>query len=280
MPLFDMEPGDNPRAPGRLLFGIEGLPEVFTLDTAGNLTIAGTLTAAGGGGGGGDATLGTAQTFTATKTFQHASAALTAIVLNCAAVGQTADLVQAYSGTDTGEGGARQRTFYLNEKGELRVIAAKGNSVAVRIKGQPTQTVDIFQITDTGNNPVSVFNKSGHLKGPNVGHIFAWSANGNLSVVNGAHRLRNITGVDLDFRSLAVQLGTAPTGAAATFSFRLNGSAITAADVSVAAGSTDSAIVTAFTTAVWPAGQSVAINVTGIGSGTAGADPVVQLMAA
>lgn len=228
----------------------------------------------------GDATLAGAQTFTGNKTFSNSDPSLTSLTIQAAATGQLADTVQAFSGTDTGEGGQRQRTFYLNEKGELRCISAKGNSVGVRFKGQPTQSVDIMQITDTGNNPISRFDKAGMLKSPVVLQPFCWSVSGNVSAAQGPHSIRNMSGVDLDFRAICAQVGTAPTGADITISVKLNGTRITAADLVIPAGQTSSALGTAFTTATWPAGGLVTIQITGVGSGTPGADLVVQVAGA
>jgi len=45
MPVFDIDPGQNPQAFGTMTFGVEGSPAGFTGDSSGNLTLLGTLTA-------------------------------------------------------------------------------------------------------------------------------------------------------------------------------------------------------------------------------------------
>lgn len=47
MPVFDIEPGQNPKAAGTMSFGVEGSTPGFTVDTSGNVTISGVLTATG-----------------------------------------------------------------------------------------------------------------------------------------------------------------------------------------------------------------------------------------
>jgi hypothetical protein len=277
MPVWIITPGQNPEAPGEVSFGIEGDAPVFVLDSDGNLTIAGALVAAGGGGGGGDVTLATEQTFTATKTWLMSDVNDPTQVLQAAATGQVADVLQAYSGTDTGEGGARQRTTYLNEKGELRVISAKGNSVAVRVKGQPTQSVNIFEITDTSNNMISRADSAGHFRSATIGQCHTWGMAGDAELGVSASKVRNITGVAQTFLGASVQVGTAPTGAALTVDVLAEGASILTADLTVAAGATESAIVTSFADATWAAGEDLTVEITGIGSGTVGADVVVQV---
>lgn len=279
MPVWIITPGQNPEAAGTVTFGIEGEAPVFELDSEGNISIAGALSAAGGGGGGGDVTLNTEQTFTATKTWLMAAVDDTAQIVQAAATGQTADVFQAYSGTDTGQGGARQRTFYLNEKGELRAIAARFNSVAVRFKGQSGQTANIFEITDTSNVMVSCADAAGLFRSPTIGQCHTWGMAGTAEVGASPSKVRNITGHDLTFYAAAVQVGTAPTGAALTVDVLAEGASILTADLTVAAGATESSIVTAFADATWAAGEDLTVEITGIGSGTAGADVVVQVYA-
>lgn len=56
------------------------------------------------------------------------------------------------------------RVTYLNEKGELRVIAGATNSVAVRIKQRTgSQTGDLTQWADVGNNVLSVVDANGNF---------------------------------------------------------------------------------------------------------------------
>lgn len=44
MPIFDIEPGQNPKAAGVMSFGVEGATPGFTVDSAGNLNVTGSVT--------------------------------------------------------------------------------------------------------------------------------------------------------------------------------------------------------------------------------------------
>lgn len=204
------------------------------------------------------------------------------IIVSAEATGQVGDLIVAYSGTDTGQSGQRQRTFYLNEKGELRAISAKTNSVAVRVKGQPSQTADVFQQTDISNNPQAWMDASANWRAPNLGHVLALSIGGTLAAGTGKHRLYNDTGATLIIRSVRASVGTAPTGAAITVDVNKNGTTIFTTQAnrpSIAAAANTSGKVTNMDVVSLADGDYLTVDVDAIGSGTAGADLVVQVLA-
>lgn len=204
------------------------------------------------------------------------------IILFAEETGQVGDVLVAWSGTDTGQGGARQRTMYLNEKGELRCIAAKTNSVAVRIKGQPGQTAHVLEQTDTSNNPVSWWEANGSWRAPNLGHVFAMSVAGSVAVGAGTHRIYNDTGVGLTIRSVRASVGTAPVGAAIRVDVNVNGTSIFTTQgnrPSIAAGSNTSGRVENMDVTSLPDGGYLTVDVDAIGSTTAGSDLTVQILA-
>lgn len=227
------------------------------------------------------ALLSGSSTFTGPKTFgPTGNTNDNRILVYAEATGQVGDLLAAYSGTDTGEGSARQRTTYLNEKGELRVIAAKANSVAVRFKGQPTQTAHVLEQTDTGNNPISWWEPNGSWRAPNLGHLLVLSLVGNLTVGVGKHRVYNDTGVPLTIRAVRASVGTAPTGAAIRVDVNKNGTTIftTQANRPNIAVSTFTSKVTTMDVTSLADGDYLTVDVDIIGSTVAGADLTVQVL--
>lgn len=227
-------------------------------------------------------TIGDDQVVTGTKTFNTGNVNRTAIVLQAASTGQVADLLSAWSGIDTGQGAERQRTFYLNEKGELRVIAAKANSVAVRIKGQPLQTAHVLEQTDTGNIAVSWWEPNGSWRAPNLGHVFSMSVSGNLAAGVGQHRIYNDTGVPLVIRAVRASVGTPPIGSVARVDINRNGVSIFTTQANrptIAAGASTSGKVTNADVTALADGDYLTVDVDNIGSTSPGADLVVQILA-
>jgi len=108
----------------------------------------------------------------------------------------------------------------------VRVIAAKANSVAVRIKGQPSQTAHPLEQTDTGNNPVAWWEPDGRWRAPNLGHTLTFTVAGTLTVATGKFRIYNDTGVTLTIRAVRASVNTAPTGAAIRVDVNKNGTTI------------------------------------------------------
>lgn len=227
--------------------------------------------------------LSSAQTVTGLKTIgPFGNPGLSRMLFYAEATGQTADLMQFWSGTDVGQGGQRQRTTYCNEKGELRVICASSTSVAVRIKGQPGQTAHVLEQTDTGNNPLAWWEPNGSWRAPNLGHTFPMSISGTLAVGTGKHRLYNDTGVPLTIRAARVSVGTAPTGAALVCDININGTTIFTTQTNrptVAAGANSSGKVTAMNVTTMNDGDYLTVDVDQCGSATAGSDLVAQVLA-
>jgi hypothetical protein len=230
----------------------------------------------------GNVTLAGAQTITGPKTFGPlADVNASRILMYAELTGQVANLFEAWSANDTGQGGARQRTTYLNEKGELRVIPARFDSVAVRIKAQPGQTAHITEWTDTGNNVLSWVEGDGRVRGPNLGYVYALSISGNLTVGTGKHRIYNDTGGQLTIRSVRASVGTAPVGASIICDVLKNGASVftvTGNRPAIAAGANTSGKVTAIGTTTLNDGDYLTVDVAQIGSSTPGADLVVQVL--
>lgn len=233
-----------------------------------------------GGGGVAGVTLDTDQTITGQKRFNTGEGSKSRIVIEAADTGQVADLLTAWSGSDTGQGGARQRTMYLNEKGELRVIAAKSNSVAMRVKGQPGQTANLIEITDTANNPKAWFGPNYTFFAPNIGRSLPWTAKGNLTGGAGVFAWTNDLGVPVNIRSVRAKVGTAPAGQAIIIDVKVNGTSIYGTPgnrPTIAAGAKNSGRNTGFTTTVIPDGAELTVDIAQIGTTTPGADLGVQV---
>jgi hypothetical protein len=202
------------------------------------------------------------------------------IAVYAEAAGQVAELLVCYSGSDTGQGGVRQRTMYCNEKGELRVISAKSDSIAMRVKGQTGQTANVFEQTDTGNVAVSWMAPNGSWRAPNLGHTLALSVAGNLTVSTGQHRIYNDTGVPLVIRAVRASVGTAPTGAAVRVDVNKNGTTIFTTQgnrPNIAVGTNTSKVTNMDVTALAD-GEYLTVDVDVIGSTVAGADLTVQIL--
>lgn len=223
--------------------------------------------------------LTTTQTISGAKTFDTGDPNTTRFLVK-ASEGQIADLAQAWSGADTGQGGAPQRTWYINEKGELRVIAARYNSVAVRIKGQPGQTAHVLEQTDTGNNPVAWWEPNGSWRAPNIGRTLIWAAAGALSAGAGKFSWYNDTGVPLTVRSTRATVGTAPTGASVICDVNVAGVTIYGTQANrptIAATGLTSGKNVGMTSTSIPDGSRVTVDIDQVGSTTPGEDLVVQV---
>lgn len=248
------------------------------LKDASGLWVAGP--AATGGGGVAGVTLDTDQTIAGRKTFNTGEGTKSRIVIEAAATGQVADLLVAWSGTDTGQGGQRQRTFYINEKGELRGIAAKASSTAFRLKGQPGQTANIMEVTDTANVPKAWFAPNYSFFAPNIGRSVVFTAKGNLANGVGVFAWTNDLGVPVTIRSVRTRVGTAPSGQAVVVDIKVNGVSIyaTAANrPSIATGATTSGRNTGFSTIAVSDGATLTADIVQVGNPTVGADLTCQI---
>ncbi len=280
-PISQVTSGDGSgAAPAGAIPVFYGPPDVLTMwasaaGQARKLIVAHSLAAAA-------ASLVVPQVWTALQAFGPiGNANIGRVELYAEPTGQVADLLTAYSGTDTGQSGQRQRTTYLNEKGELRCIAAKSNSVALRFKGQPGQTANVMEQTDTSNNTISWCAADGSWRAPNLGHIFTWFTSGNVAVGTGKHRIYNDTGVTLTIRAVRATVNTAPTGAAIRVDVNRNGTTIFTTQ-----GNRPNIAISSFTSKVTNMdvvtladGEYLTVDIDQVGSSVVGADLVVQVLA-
>lgn len=231
-------------------------------------------------GVGGTVTLAGAQTITGAKTFDTGDTATTRIVVQAAETGQTADILAAFSGVDTGQGGARQRVFYLNNEGAARAVAPRSSSPAFRARAQTGQTANIVEVCDSSNNPIAVFTANGSLRAPNIVNSIMLSKAGAVVVGAGTFTWYNDAGVPLTIRSVRASVGTAPTGATLMVDVNLNGATIyttSANRPTIPIGAKTSGKNTGMGTTTIPDGGAITVDVDQVGSTVAGADLVVQI---
>lgn len=202
------------------------------------------------------------------------------IALYAEATGQVGDVLSAYSGTDTGQGGVRQKTTAFNAAGELRLVAAKTTSVAMRVKGQTSQTANVVEHTDAAGTTISWWGPDGAWRAPNLGHVIAFTVSGNLTVATGKHRIYNDTGLPLTIRNVRASVNTAPTGAAVRVDVNKNGVTIftTQANRPSIAVSTNTVKVTNMDITTLADGDYLTVDVDVIGSSVAGADLAVTVL--
>ncbi len=250
--------------------------QVIVKDASG-LWVAGAQ-AVGGGSGSGDVTTTTDQTISGMKTMNTGDINKSTMQFR-ANNGQVADLWSCWSSPAHGQGGQAQRTMYANEKGEFRAIAAAANSVAARIKGQPGQTANIMEITDTSNVAKAWFAANYAFYAPNSGRTIPFSLKGNVAVGEGGFFWTNDLGVAMTLRSTRWRVKVAPAGAAIIGDIKVNGVSVfaTANRPTIAAGQTNSGSVSAFQSTPVPAGAELTADIVQIGSTTPGADLTCQI---
>lgn len=101
---------------------------------------------------------------------------------------------------------------------------------------------------------------------------WSFSKSGALAVANGTHRLYNRTGHTIILGEVHASVHTAPAGAAVNTALAKNGTAITGAAPSIAAAANEGAVTGLFT---WESGSYLSLNITQVGSTTAGEHLVV-----
>lgn len=225
--------------------------------------------------------LSTVQTISGLKTFESVDDSGVRLRVRANANGQVDDLFQAWTNANQGEGGQRQRTTYLNPKGELRVNSAKGDSVAVRFKGQPSQTAHVLEQADAGDNPVSWWEPNGSWRAPNLGLPFVWHQEV-VKAETGQYRVYNPAGVPLTIRNMAASVGgDVPAGSSIILQLRINGTAAfaDANRPAIAAGQRWTGVKGNLSTAVWPVDGYITVDVVQPGSTTAGTKMTVQVLA-
>jgi len=174
-----------------------------------------------------------------------------------------------------------QQTSRFNEFGEERLQSSANDRTPERIKQFSTsQTANLTEWTTPSNVAMSWVSANGRGRFPNVGHVLAFSVLGNIAVATGAHRIYNDTGVDLTIRSVRASLGTAPTTQSAIFDVNKNGTTIfgtQSARPTIAAGGNTNKT-TGMTVTTLADGEYLTVDVDQIGSGTVGANLIVQVL--
>lgn len=220
------------------------------------------------------------QTIAGTKTLSEpATTGAPRLVVN-AAEGQSSDVFQAYSSTAAGQGGVRVKTTALNERGELRVTAAKADTNAVRIIGQNGQTAPLLEQVSSGGSVQSRMESNGSWRAPNLGRSIMFYRTGTLAVGPITMTWTNDTGVPLAIRSVRAVVRTAPTGASVLVDVNVNGTTVYATQgnrPTIAAGATNSGKSTGFSGSTIPDGAAVTVDIDQIGSTVAGAELTVQV---
>lgn len=225
-----------------------------------------------------------AQTIVGPKTFALPLGTGTAITLLAAATSEIDDLLQAWSGTDTGAGGSRALAFRVSRTGEVRVRAASLSSTPIKIHGHSGQEANLFEALSPTEVPTMWIAPDGRVRAPNVGHVFALSIGGDVSLGVGKHRIYNDTGVTLTLLSARASVGTAPTGALdLVVDVNKNGTTVFTSQAfrpTIAVTTFTSGKVTAINETTFLDGDYLTIDVDSVGTVVPGADLVVQIMAA
>lgn len=229
----------------------------------------------------GTVTIAGAQTVTGSKTFNTGTTGDVRI-LTVASGAQTADLFQAWASATHGQGGVSVKTFSLDARGQLRLLPAKSDQVAMQIQGRSSQSANLFEQLDSAGSGLSWMDSLGRWRAPNLGHTLAFSVGGTLAVGTGSHKIYNDTGQDLLIRSIRASVGTAPTGASVIVDVNLGGTTVfgtQSARPTIAIGGTTSGRVTGMTVTTWPNNTYLTCDVDQVGSTVAGADLVCQILA-
>jgi hypothetical protein len=114
-----------------------------------------------------------------------------------------------------------------------------------------------------------------------AGVLFPFSRAGTLTTGTGAHRIYNDTGATLDIKSVRATVGTAPTGASIIVDINVSGTTIFSTQgnrPTIAISGNTSGKVTNMNTTTIADGSYFTVDIDQIGSGTPGADLVVQIL--
>lgn len=197
--------------------------------------------------------------------------------------GQTANLAEFWSSAATGQNGQAQLTGYHNEKGEVRIIAAKSNSVPFRVKAQPGQTAHLLDFTDTNNTVLTYVDASGLMRSPNLANPYQFPTPGTLSAGAGKYpAVYNDTGSTLAIIAVRASVVTAPTGAAIIVDINKNGTTIFTTQANrptIAIGTNTSGKVTSMDVTSLAPGDYLTVDIDQVGSGAAGSDLMVAVLA-
>lgn len=178
---------------------------------------------------------------------------------------------------------AGQRVTFLNEVGELRVIAASPSTVPYRVKQRDgTQTGNLSEWTQVDNTVLARVTADGRGRFPNLGPRFVFSIDGAVSVGSGQHRVYNDTGVDLEIRAVRASVGTAPTGADLIVDVNRTGTTIFSTQANrptIAATANTSGKITNPDVTSLPDGDYLTVDVDQVGSTEPGQDLTIQVLA-
>lgn len=231
-------------------------------------------------------TLDTLQTLIAAKIWQlaHGNTTDTYLKLRFSGVREEAASVLLAEWNQGSEGAPNwRRTFELNEYGMVRVTAPVVPQTIMRLRADPSNTAAAFEVTDLSNVPkMWIESTDGRIRAPNMDVVPAFAKAGTIAASVGAHRWYNDTGAGLTIRSVRASVGTPPTGQSLIVDVHKNGSTIFSTQANrptIAAGASTSGAVTAINTTTIAAGEYLTVDVDQVGSGTAGADLTVQILA-
>jgi hypothetical protein len=175
-----------------------------------------------------------------------------------------------------------RRVGWLNEYGEIRVQASSSSRVPMRVKQRDgTQSNNLQEWTDNGNNPLSWIGPTGQIRGINIMYApITFSRAGTVATGIGAARVYNDTGSTLTITFVRASAGTAPTGQSLIVDVNIDGSTIFSTQANrptIAAAANTSGKVTSMNTTSIATGQYFTVDVDQVGSGTAGADLTVAI---
>ena len=174
-----------------------------------------------------------------------------------------------------------RRTFELNERGMVRITSPEEPQVMLRLRADPAQTADAFQLTDLSNNPRMWIDILGRVRAPNISAVPPFSVAGELSTGTGNVRWYNDTGQPLTLRSVRASVGTSPQGSPVVVDVNVNGSSVwtsPAAQPTIPANGVTSGAVTPNTSTI-PAGGYLTVDIDAVGSTSPGGDLTVQILA-
>jgi len=179
--------------------------------------------------------------------------------------------------------GGTNRTFSLNDDGEVRARPVSGSSVAMRVQAYFTgQTANLFEVaSSTGVDKWFYVDAAHRARADNLGHVHQFQIPGALTVTSGAFRIYNDTGLQLGIRGVRASVGTAPTGAAVIVDVNKNGVSLFTTQANrptIVAGTNTSGLVSNMEIVTIENGEYLSVDVDQIGSTLAGADLMVQVL--
>lgn len=173
-------------------------------------------------------------------------------------------------------------TFRVGPRGELVLQPSAVDRVPAEIRQfSGGQTANLLNFASSTGTVLSFVDSTGRVRAPNVAVMPTWHID-TATVVTGVFRQYNPTGVALTLRGWTVAAGgNAPTGADLIIDPKLDGVALFTSGnrPRITAGSRFSGVVTAMTSTSWPAGSYLTVDVTQVGSTSAGTKITIQAVA-